>query len=58
MIDFYVFYDFYDFFGVLYFDECKYLFQSLIFKVHNCDTGKFFFLAWADFIVIEKKMNH
>lgn len=34
------------------------MFQSLIFKVPNCDTGKFFFLAWADFIVIEKKMNH
>ena len=44
--------------GNFYVDDGKYLPQFLVLKIHNCNASNFFFSAWTDLIVIEKKMNH
>lgn len=42
--------------GNLYVDDGKYLSQFLVPKIHSCETSQIFFLAWADFIVIGKRI--
>ena len=39
-----------------YVDDGKYLSQFLVPKIHSCETSQIFFLAWADFIVIGKRI--
>lgn len=42
--------------GNFYVDDGKYLSQFLVPKIHSCEMSQIFFLAWADFIVIEKRI--